>query len=485
MIRGAAWCLLAGGLIVAGAPGAHAQTASISPGIWKMQPLGGGGSVPATGPVIRVNYDRTQRRYLMVEQDPLKLVATVAANCGNDSLKGLFLETMGERLPVSTAALGKGGGGYSGRTTITSQAVTTSALAVPGVPDPVQTCNADLAALVESNQYGKAQKGWARKYNNAFDATLVVVCHSPGRKKGGFKEPDASPEARDMTRFPVWIRCGPAAVFKAASKSKPPPAKKVGVQSVEAFVNPKANASYKGVCPKTLAFGGSIVMYKPGAGVASVRYRYRTNDGATSEVFTTAFDKSGTRNAHYWTREFGAGSPSGSLAAPGGTKGPRVITGWVDLEVLNAGGAVTLSDRAPFQLTCQPRRVSGPAAIATPPSDPVRVAGVLAPPAQAALPDLTVLEAQPAPTAPTKLRVHVANRGSGPSAASSITLFYTRAGTVSTTLTDVPALAPDQDRWIVVDAASPLAHSDHLTLRIDDGGAIAEADELNNGFTVK
>lgn len=484
MIRAAAGCLLAGGLVVAVTPSVHGQTASISPGVWKMVNLGGGGSVPTTGPVIRVNYDRTQRRYLSAEQEPLTLVATVAASCGNDSFEELFLETLGRRLPVSTATLGKGGGGFSGRTTIASQAVTTAALAATGVPDPVQTCNADLKALVDATQYGKAQKGWARKYNNAFAATLVVVCRRPGGKKGLFDEPDALREGRDMTRFPVWIRCGPAGVFKTVTKSRPPRAKKVGVQSVDVFVNPKSNASYKGVCPKKLAFGGSLVLLKSAAaGAVDVRYRYRTHDGATSAVYATSFAKSGTRNAHYWTHEFGAGSPSGSFAAPGGSKGPRVIKGWVDLEVLNASGAVTFSDRAPFQLTCQPRRVSGPPVV-TPPSSAPAVAAFAAA-AGPALPDLAVLAAQPAPTAATKLRVQVSNRGSGPAPASRLTLFYTRDGTVSQILTDVPPLAPGQERWLIVDALLPLADAEHLTLRINDAGTVDEAEVLNNGHTVK
>jgi hypothetical protein len=60
---------------------------------------------------------------------------------------------------VSTIGLGKGGGGFSGQKTVTTNQVTTRALDNQSVPNPVSTCNADLGALVDAKQYGKAQKG--------------------------------------------------------------------------------------------------------------------------------------------------------------------------------------------------------------------------------------------------------------------------------------------------------------------------------------
>jgi len=236
--------------------------------------------------------------------------------------------------------------------------VTTRALDNASVPNPVATCNSDLDALVASSQYGKAQKGWARKYANALPATITLRCTGKSTKKGGFSEPAPLYTANDTTRFPVWVHCGGAAVFKPSPHSKPPAKKSTDVH------------------------------------------------------------------------------------------------------------------------TQQPQRVA---------SEPQRVPTAVQPigPMVIAAPDLVVLDAQPAPTAPSKLRVHVANKGTAASAPAKLTLFYHRSGKLVKVLEDVPALKAGDSRWIIVDAKSPIAYASHVTLRVDDPASIHELDEDNNGFTVK
>lgn len=336
---------------------------SLKPGLFKMQTLGGGGAVPLTGPVIFVPFDKTQRRYLSIAEKPLELRLTLAASCGTRKFADMSLEVAGATLPVDTMGLGKGGGGFSGAKTLTTNAVTTRALDNASVPNPVSLCNDDLAALVKSNGYGKAQKGWARQFDNALPATLSLRCVGPSSKKGGFTEPGALYVAGTATaRFPVWVHCGPAAVFKTDA-SKP---------------QPRARRS---------------------SDVAREREPQRT-------------------------------SPP------------------------------------PQRVARQPQRVAGP-------------------PPTALLPDLVIAAAQAAPTSPSRLRVQVANKGTSASAATKLTLFYHRSGKVMKVLADVPALDPDEARWIIVDAKSPLAHASQLALRVDDPASVQELDESNNGFTVE
>ena len=114
-------------------------------------------------------------------------------------------------------------------------------------------------------------------------------------------------------------------------------------------------------------------------------------------------------------------------------------------------------------------------------SQPQRVAG----PPQKPMADLLIITAQPAPSSPRALRVHVANKGSAASTPAKMTLFYHRSGKIMKVVTDVPALVAGATRWVIVDAGSPLESATHLTLRVDDPPTVAELDETNNAFTVK
>jgi hypothetical protein len=287
---------------------------------------------------------------------------TLSADCGANKFGEMSLEVAGTTLPVDPAGLAKTGTGYSGTKTLTTNAVTTRALDNKSVPNPVALCTDDLAALVKSGAYGKAQKGWARQFDNALPATLSLRCSAPNTKKGGFEQPGALLVEKAETRFPVWVHCGPAAVFRPDDSKPNVPAKR------SSDIDPKS----------------------------------------------------------------------------------------------------------------EPQRVSGPPQRTG--GAPQRVAGSAGP---EALPDLIVAAAQPAPTAPSKLRVQIANKGTGASPATKLTLFYHRSGQVMKVQADVPALHAGEARWIIVDAGSPLSYASQITLRVDDPPGVTELDEGNNAFTVK
>jgi hypothetical protein len=403
---------------------------SFKSGPFKMNQLDGGGAVPVSGPVIKVLYDRTQRRYLQIDQEPLELRATVTAACADMNLRSLSLTTLGANVRVRGSGLSNLAGVLTGSTTITSNEISTAKLASV-VPDPVETCNSDLQAMVKQDQYGKVQKGWARMYDNALLAELTAHCEGEPKKKGGFVEPPAIATPSASERFPVWVHCGPAAVHRVEASSPKVPAKKSGFQAVRVFVNPPANANYQGPCPKEIAFGGEIEYMMPSGGApVQVRYRYRTHDGAASPVLSTTITKAGTTNISYWKHEFGSGGPVKGFKAPVAS-GARLIDGGVRLEVLNADGKVIGQDETSVRLVCQPQRVAGP----DPQPDKLSVGGArkpLPPPAGVggSLSDLVITSAEPAPNAPTTLQIVVANTGQGRSSATTLAVFYHRSGHV-------------------------------------------------------
>jgi hypothetical protein len=261
------------------------------------------------------------------------------------------------------------------------------------------------------------------------------------------------------------------------------PAKKSGFQSVRVFVNPPANANYKGPCPKEIAFGGEIE-YLGGVPV-QFRYRYRTHDGATSPVLSTTITKAGTTNISYWKHEFGSGGPVKGFKAPVAS-GARLIDGGVRLEVLNSDGEVIGQDETSVRLACQPQRVPGP----DPQPDRLTEGGAQKPPLPpaglgASLADLVITSAEPAPNAPTTLRIVVANTGQGRSSATTLAVFYHRSGHVVKKSFDVPALDPGATRRIIADLRSPIAHAEQLIARINDSGGAQESDLSNNSITIK
>lgn len=456
---------------------------SFKSGPFKMNELDGGGAVPVSGPIVKVLYDRMHRRYLQIDQAPLELRATVTAACADLKLTGLTLATLGENVRVRGSGLSNLAGVLTGSTTITTNEISTAKLATV-VPDPVATCNADMDAMVKQDQHGKVQKGWARKYDDALLAELKAHCEGEPKKKGGFVEPPeiATPSASE--RFPVWVHCGPAQVFRVETSTSKVPVKKSGFQSVRVFVNPPANANYKGPCPKEIAFGGEIEYLMPSDGVpVQVRYRYRTHDGASSPVLSTTITRAGTTNISYWKHEFGSNElPKGVKVQTG--PGARLIDGGVRLEVLGPDGKVIGQDEASVKLVCQPQRVPG----AEPPLTPSEADAPKPPPLAGvgdALADLVITSAEPAPDSPTTLRIVVANKGQRQSAATNLVVFYHRSGHVVTKSFQVPSLDPRASRRIVADFKSPIAYAERLTARVNDSGRAQESDLSNNSLTIK
>ena len=446
----------------------------IKPGPWKMLDGAVGDPRPEVGPIVNVPFDDIQRRYHQIEPDQLDLRMQVNADCDGKGKQDVYLtlDVAGHPAALNLGGLDKKpGGGFVGLTTAATKVPIATTLKGVEIPNPVATCNQDLETFIAGKQHGKAQQGWSRRYDQALPVKMTLRCQSEDKKKfGGFVDPGDITEFSRTVQFPIWVHCRPAKVFQTTDGSKPP-AHGTGVRAARVWVNPKADANYRGGCPKELHFGGSIE-YTAGPGVdTAVRYRYRTHDNETSEVFTLHFIGSDTKNLHSWQRTFGGGGGSrGSIAARGAGGGKRVIDGWVKLEVLD-GTRIEADDRTEFSLSCEPQRTKS-----VPPSREPVVATL-------SLPDLVIQSVveQDART----LRVQVANVGALPASPTSLQLFYHRSGQVMKKSFPVPMLATNQTAWVIANVGSPLAAANQILLRVDDPSSVVEKDETNNGYTVK
>jgi hypothetical protein len=255
---------------------------------------------------------------------------------------------------------------------------------------PAAVCNAELDRRTgQGLERGDLLRtGFYVRHPNAYRGTFELSCRDEGI---GFKEPTQFGSA--TAELPVYIRCLPA---EPTTRPGPrPPITTLGVKDTRVWVNPPQNADYQGPCPKTIGFGGEIeYLMSSKADPVDVRYRYVTNDGDQSPVYETTFTQAGKKNVHFWQHEFGTPPAQVTVTAGPPSDQPRVVDGWVALEVVSpkpkdpqAGSAKT-----GFKLACEtpePEQVAvGGLAQREPPPDPgARIAMPL--PGQAK-PDLTI-----------------------------------------------------------------------------------------------
>jgi CARDB len=104
-----------------------------------------------------------------------------------------------------------------------------------------------------------------------------------------------------------------------------------------------------------------------------------------------------------------------------------------------------------------------------------------------ALPNLRIREAEPLDRGrgATQLKVKVVNTGAGPSTPTQLKFMYVKDGATATASAPVPALAANQEVWVNVGSAKPLAAADKVYLRVDDPNKVAETSEADNSFIFK
>lgn len=452
-------------------------------GVYKVNQNAYGDPVPVgTAPVIEVRFE--DGNYVGVGNDgeSLGFLMTVGARCSERW-----------RLNDARAAIDVSGAQWTTidvdtdhRTLDDRNLIVAGPFQMPDIErTPAAACNAELDRRTAQgmSRGDLLRTGFYLRYPNAYRGTFELSCRDEGI---GFKEPTQFGSA--TAELPVYIKCLPAA--PTTRPGPRPPTTTLGVKQTRVWVSPAQNADYRGPCPKKLSFGGEIeYLMSSQADPVDVRYRYITDDGDQSPVYTTTFTQAGKKNVHFWQHEFAP--PAAQVTVTAGAPGdqPRVVDGWVALEVVSpkpkdpqAGTAKTS-----FKLTCEapePDRVAvGGLAQRQPPPDPkARIALPL--PGQAK-PDLTIPLAKALPGDGRRVRVKVQNIGQQASPATQVKLFYHSGGSVTNHFGQIHALPAGKYGYMTIQLDDPAAGADKITLRVDDPNQVDEMDEGNNDYTLQ
>lgn len=237
-------------------------------------------------------------------------------------------------------------------------------------------------------------------------------------------------------------------------------------------------ASHTGACPATVHLSPTI--QANGKGV--VRYRFKNQLGAASQVFQLAFSKADTKFPDHVISLGDSGAPQGlGFAAATGSGGdlglaapndPDLVKGYFQVEVLSPHARK--SNMASYTLRCKPGLIAGGGLVAA--TKPMV--------ATLALADLVIEQAAPSGVA-SKLMVKVTNQGTAASKPTNLKLFYHAGGKVTVRGAVVPAVQPGQSQVVFAEAGASVAAADKILLRVDDPNRIAELNEGNNGFALQ
>lgn len=210
--------------------------------------------------------------------------------------------------------------------------------------DPVEACNTELTKRLAQQpgltRYELMAKGFRIQYPAALNVKYSFHCKPTGL---GFED-----FAARSTSINAVIDCTPSA--KAAEKAeaaKPKPKPKRAqvvalIKSVSFEADPKVQY---GKCPTSVSFKGSITVNRPG----TVRYRYISEKGSKSPLFTLTFDKAGSKATRKWSRTVKAPDPSSRLSAGEGSS-QFEYSGYYRLVVESPEGGP--SAKAAYKIDC-------------------------------------------------------------------------------------------------------------------------------------
>ncbi len=230
-----------------------------------------------------------------------------------------------------------------------------------GASSPQQVCNSLLASRTAGapNAFRARQQLLASGMSHTLEGsyTLVFYLECAPERKPLFWEDQAATVDADL-RATVECHGNPAALD--VPEPEPPPAQRDpvthGIQAMDIWANPGASANYRGFCPKTLHFGGEVDYELRSSAPFDLQYRFFARWGAReirSEIFTTRYTASGSRNLHSWSLDFPL-SPGGGInfQAPTASDEPQVFGGTVALEFV--GGVPIHANLQPvqFEVTC-------------------------------------------------------------------------------------------------------------------------------------
>jgi len=369
---------------------------------------------------------------------------------------------------------------------------------------PTQVCK-DTASARAGNGPDRFERltklraeGFEIALPRAYTSTFYLWCKP--NQKVGFPPPPQRSEASVDVAATLVCHGNPKA---RDVLPPPPPPLPPGIASMHLFVNPSAEATWTGFCPKTLHVGGEMGYKLPDDGQAvNVSYRYVATRGAQvirSDAFTTTFTASGTKNLHIFNLDFPFSTGSPSFKAPTNVDQPDVYKGSVVLEFIGNPAIHATLVPLTFDVTCLKKGkvvapLGGTGNLASPmaPIDPVVPNGSGLPPIQHGtsqlpqLPNYVLRSVTPTPGfgGTIGLRVRVVNTGDASAPVTRIRVFRGGVAVAGADVNLAP-LAPHGTHDIMIAPSGALSAPGILVVRIDPDNQVRESDENDNAATLR
>jgi hypothetical protein len=368
-------CLL---MMVAAPVLAQVEQIVASSGVYKLETNDFGDAVPVgSAPVIEV-FSSDGQRYGFVGNDneSLPFLMKVGGRCAARWRLYSARAWIDVEDGNGTAKIIPVNGGH--RTLDEHNVVVACPYTVPDIPrTPVEACNFELDKRAAQGQSrdNLLIAGFVVRYDNAYTGRFQLACTED--RLIGFEDIQ---DRAISTQLPVYIKCmgtkqgkpagggkpaepklEPQRVKPEPQRVKPQPQRVQGPQvrmklpMITSMTLAAEPASYKGACPRRIAFRGKVTVDRP----VKLEYRFEADDGWTSDKYTLEFGGPGTKSV-FWARTMDALPAQGGFAAPGAPKTLPVRNGWMQLRVGLAdeepGRTVgtRTSEKAEFTLDCNP-----------------------------------------------------------------------------------------------------------------------------------
>ena len=215
---------------------------------------------------------------------------------------------------------------------------------------PVERCNQVITDYTRQGELpaGLLQKGFWIKVEATVPASITPGCKYKHDTSGIFDEAPQLAQPRSFM-LSTWVRCMPTGYIVTKG---PPPKHGKPASEFELFKGidlSATNSPLKHTCPATIVFRGKI-----NAGRA-VRGTYRLVGSGGYETPTYPFElAAGASRSVSWQRRVELPDTRGSLAAPGAGTWPRIVNGWLQIEVTPQvnNAEVHRSGRAQYTVSC-------------------------------------------------------------------------------------------------------------------------------------
>jgi hypothetical protein len=218
-----------------------------------------------------------------------------------------------------------------------------------GIIDPAKICNSEvqkrLSEQPDKTKYHIMAKGFTVNQPAALSARLTFTCNPTG---GGFTDMETK-----ATAINARIICQSSALAeKKIPKPKKPKRAQIVVPSVWSIDFKSDRENFRGTCPTTVTFTGSIRAGKKGE--VSYRFVNLKDPSKSSGTYTLYFPKPETKQTIAWKRTINLPAANTSALAGGAVKGGDTLLqeyGTYRLDVEGADGKV-LSKTADYNVEC-------------------------------------------------------------------------------------------------------------------------------------